>query len=418
MHKILTYLQWLPLLNKTLVKNDTLAGITAGILILPQAIAFATIAGLPPEYGLYTAIFPVIIAAIFGSSWHVLSGPNTALAVMMPFALTSYATMQTTQYISYAITLTLMVGLIQLLFALFRIGKLFIYFSHTVLLAITSSIGIIIILKQFTDLTGIEIDVFSMELFESFNIYTSMIGGISLLAGLLVKRYMPKLPYLIVAIFIGMILFYTLELFASSSAMHIKQLGAISLTSWSFSLPDIQSDNFLRAVWGLWPWAILMAMMGLIQSVLIAKSSAKRSGQTINMDREVVGQSVSNIAGSFLSCFPSAGSFNRSASNMEVGGQTPLVALVSALFLVLLVLVAEPFISDIPMAVMAGLLILVGMSMIKLGEIKAVILGEKRERMIFLTALFLTLFAGFSYGILFGLVLSTWTYFMIKRKKD
>lgn len=415
MYKILAYLPWVPLLNKEIVKNDTLAGITAGILILPQAIAFATIAGLPPEYGLYTAIFPVIIAAIFGSSWHVLSGPNTALAVMMPFALTPYAAMQTTQYISYAITLTLMVGIIQLLFALFRIGKLFIYFSHTVLLAITSSIGMIIILKQFPQLTGIEIDALSMDIFKSFNIYTFMIGGISLLSGLLVKRYLPKLPYLIVAIFTGMLFFYALDLLLPLSSMHIKQLGTISLSSWSFSLPDMQSDNFLKAVWGLWPWAILMAIMGLIQSVLIAKSSSKKSGQTINMDREVVGQSVSNITGSLLSCFPSAGSFNRSASNMEVGGQTPLVAVVSALFLLLLVMLAAPFISDIPVAVMAGLLVLVGMSMIKIGEIKAVMSGEKRERMIFVVALILTLFAGFSYGILFGLVLSFWDY--LRRKQ-
>ena len=142
------FMAWIPMLDKPTIHTDIVAGITAGVLILPQAIALATLAGMPPEYGLYTAIFPVIIVGFFGSSWLSLSGPNTALAVLTAMTIAPFANIGTVDYVQYAITLTFMAGVVQLAFGLTRLGVVFNYFSHTVMVALVTGVGIIIVVQQ------------------------------------------------------------------------------------------------------------------------------------------------------------------------------------------------------------------------------------------------------------------------------
>ena len=149
------FMNWIKLLDESTVRKDIIAGITAGILILPQAIALATLAGMPPEYGLYTSIFPVIIAALYGSSWHSMSGPNTALCILISATVANYATKSTVDWIQYTITLTFMAAVIQLFFGFFRLGVIFNYFSHTVMQALVAGVGITIILQQLGSFMGV-----------------------------------------------------------------------------------------------------------------------------------------------------------------------------------------------------------------------------------------------------------------------
>ena len=418
-HKLFPFLLWFSVLNKIVIKNDIVAGVVAGILILPQAIALATIAGMPPEYGLYTSIFPVIIAAFFGSSWHVLSGPNTAMVVMISMAVMPFASIQTPEYISYVITLTFMVGIIQMFFGFMKFGAVFAYFSHTVMVAIVTGVGIVIIVQQLGDFTGITMnrpEPLQDTIYQFFNslyltnIYALIISGATFISGYVVKKYIPKLPYLIVAVVVGMIVGFIIDFFIGLNNVGVYMLGHLSLSALPFSAPDFSPENFAEAAIGLIPASFVIAIMGLIQSTVIAKSMSIQSGQSIDMNQEVIGQGISNVAGSFLSCFPSAGSFNRSASNMEIGGKTPIVGIVSALFLGLLVFVASDILATMPIPVMAGVLVLVGMGLIKVNDIKKMLSVRGAGRIIFVLTLFVTLYSGLKYGVLVGAFFSIVVY--------
>jgi sulfate permease, SulP family len=424
--KFFPFLMWTPMLKeKGIIRNDILAGIVAGILILPQAIALATIAGMPPEYGLYTSIFPVIFTAMYGSSWHVLSGPNTAIVVMVSMAVAPLASIQTSEYIAYVITLTFMVGVVQMFFAYMKFGAAFAYFSHTVMVAIVTSVGFVIIIQQVGDFMGITINkpepiedtvrqlFFSIIGYgsESYvNWYAFTIGFSTFISGYLIKKFVPKIPYLIAAVAIGMIVGFILDLIVDLNTVDVYQLGNLSLSALPLSAPDFAPETFARAAVGLIPAAFIIAIIGLIQSTVIAKTMSVQSGQPIDMNQEVMGQGVSNVAGSFLSCFPSAGSFNRSASNMETGGKTPVVAIVSALFLAFLIFVAAPILAEMPLPVMAGVLVLVGMGLIKPKEIKQMLKVRGAGRWIFIITFASSIYGGLEYGVIIGAFFSIVAY--------
>lgn len=419
MNRLFPFLIWMPMLNRDIVRNDIIAGIVAGILILPQAIALATIAGMPPEYGLYTSIFPVIIAALFGSSWHVLSGPNTAIVVMISMAVMPFASVQTPEYIAYVITLTFMVGVIQMFFGFMKFGAVFAYFSHTVMVAIVTGVGIVIIVQQLGDFMGITVnkpEAIQDTLYQLAhslhlsNTYAIIISASTFLSGYLVKKYIPKLPYLIVAVVVGMVVGAVIDFFIGLNNVDVYMLGNLSLSALPFSAPDFSPENFAEAAIGLIPASFVIAIMGLIQSTVIAKSMSVHSGQSIDMNQEVIGQGISNVAGSFLSCFPSAGSFNRSASNIEMSGKTPLVSIVSAIVLGILIFAAAPLLARMPIPVMAGVLVLVGMGLIKINDIKKMLKVRGAGRIIFLLTLFVTLYSGLKYGVMVGAFFSIVVY--------
>ena len=413
------FLSWFALLNKKVIQNDIVAGVIAGILILPQAIALATIAGMPPEYGLYTSIFPVIVAAFYGSSWHVLSGPNTAMVVMISMAVVPFASIQTPEYIAYVITLTFMVGAFQMFFAFMKTGAAFAYFSHTVMVAIVTAVGVTIIVQQLGDFTGITVNKpepiedtlyqFGHSLY-LINWYAFAIAFSTFASGYLVKKYTPKIPYLIAAIFVGMLVGFIIDMTMGLNEVGVFMLGNLSLSALPLSAPDFSPETFSEAAIGLVPAAFIIAIMGLIQSTVIAKSMSVQSGQPLDMNQEVMGQGISNVVGSFLSCFPSAGSFNRSASNMEVGGKTPLVGIISAIFLGLLIFIAAPVLRTMPIPVMAGVLVLVGMGLIKSKDISKMLKVRGSGRLIFLVTLGVTLYGGLEFGVIIGAMFSIIAY--------
>jgi len=412
--RLLPFFEWLPLLNQKVIKADIVAGIIAGVLILPQSIALATIAGMPPEYGLYTSMFPVIIASLFGSSWHALSGPNTALVVMIAMAVGPYASIGTPDYIIYTLTLSFMVGCIQLTLALLRLGAIFNYFSHTAMVSLVTSVGVSIIVQQMGNFMGItmnmpeDIEDTLYQLWHSLylaNPYALLVGAVTLLSGVLCKRY-SRWPHLIVAVVVGMLSAVLLNFLFGSATTGIDRLGVLDLKLLPLSAPDFSPQNFAEAAEGLIPAAFLIATMGLIQSAVIARAMSVHSGQHLNMNQEIAGQGLSNIAGSFLSCFPSCGSFNRSASNLESGAVTPLAGVISAFALAALVLLAAPVIAELPIPVMASVLFLVGWGLIKLPDIKKLLSLRGESRMVFLLVLGTALYGGLQNGVFWGAFLS------------
>ncbi|WP_455365427.1 SulP family inorganic anion transporter [Kaarinaea lacus] len=412
-------MSWIKLLDESTVRKDIIAGITAGILILPQAIALATLAGMPPEYGLYTSIFPVIIAALYGSSWHSMSGPNTALCILISATVANYATKSTVDWIQYTITLTFMAAVIQLFFGFFRLGVIFNYFSHTVMQALVAGVGITIILQQLGSFMGVvmnlneDIDELLLQIIyvtEIANIYAVVVGLATVVSGLVIRKYYPRLPYLIIAIVVGMACGASIDVLFGSATAQLDKLGTMSLSTLPLSAPDFSPESFNEAAETLIPASFLVAFLGLMQSAVIARSMAVKSGQHVDINQEVIGQGLSNLIGSFLSCFASCSSFNRSASNLDAGAKTPLSAIISVLALAVLVVFAAPVISQMPNAVMAGILILVGLSLIKLDDIIKLLRVQGEARIIFTLTIMTTLIGGLDKAVLLGIVLSIIAY--------
>ena len=413
------FMAWFKVLNPQIIKTDIVAGIVAGILIVPQAVALATIAGMPPEYGLYTSIVPVVIAAFFGSSWQALSGPNTALVIMISMAIAPYASIGTADYIMYAVTLTFMVGAFQLAFAVFGLGGIFNYFSQTVMVALVTGVGLLIILQQVGNFMGIlmnvaeDVDFTVHQMIHNAylaNPFAVIVGSATLACGILVKKYFSKWPHHIVAIVFGTALAWVLDTIYGAAYTKIDKLGWMSLELLPLSAPDFSPTNFAEAAEGLIPASFLIATMGLIQSTVIARSMASKTGQHVSFNQEVAGQGLSNIVGSFFSCFPSCGSFNRSAANLEAGAHTPLAALVSAVVLAILVFTAGPLLAYMPISVMAAVLFMVGANLIKWQDIKLLLQMHGESRYIFILTLATTLYGGLQNGVFLGAFLSIAAY--------
>ena len=427
LHFLFPFLSWLPMVDGPTFRIDLLAGIAAGVLILPQAIALATLAELPPELGLYTAMFPVIIACLWGSSWHVLSGPNTAISVVIAMIISGYAGQGTPDFVMYAITMTFLVGVIQVLVGVLRLGVIFNYFSHTVMVALVTGVGMTIIVQQIGNFlgllmnTGETIDEMLYHMWFSIpraNIYATSLGVITVATGIVVKKYLPEWPYIIVAVVVGMIAGEVIDVLFPDDITRIDKLGYLSLSALPLSAPDFSPTNFYQAAEGLIMGSMMIAFLGLMQSAVIARAIAVKSGQHVNMNQEVTGQGLSNIVGSFLSCYPSCGSFNRSANNFETGARTPLAGIISALALGGLVYVAAPVIAQLPLAVMAGVLVLVGWGLGDMDYMKKVLLVRGEARVVFLLTLGSTLYGGLQNGVFIGIFLSIVTYLRAVSRPD
>jgi len=417
--RFLPFLSWTRLLDAKAIRVDIGAGIAAGILILPQAIALATMAGLPPEIGLYTSIYPVIVCALFGSSWHVLSGPNTSISVMIAAIISGYASIGTPDWIMYTLTMTFIAGVIQLLFGVLRLGVVFNYFSHTVMVAIVTGVGFIIIAQQLGNFLGLTMnphepieDTLYLLPFRLpvANGWSALLGSLTVATGVIVKRWFPRYPYIIVAVLVGMGSGWLLEFLLGSGNLNIDKLGYLSLAALPLSAPDFSPTNFYEAAEGLIMGGFMVAFLGLMQSAVIARSMAVKSGQHVDIDQEVIGQGLSNIVGSFLSCYPSCGSFNRSASNIEMGARTPLAGIVSAITLAVLVVFAGPVIAQMPLSVMAGVLFLVGAGLIKPKDIKTLLAMRGESRIVFLLVLGTTVYGGLQWGVMLGIAASVVIY--------
>jgi sulfate permease, SulP family len=415
--RLFPFLVWWPLLNRKNVKSDVIAGLTGAVVVLPQGVAFATIAGMPPEYGLYAGMVPAIIAALFGSSWHLVSGPTTAASIVLFSSLSVYAEPGSVEYVTLALTMTLMVGLIELGLGLARMGALVNFISHSVIVGFTAGAAILIASKQLKNFFGVEIprgghlhDVLISFWGEIAHIngYVTVVAAVTLLSGIAVKRWVPKLPYLIVAMVAGSLVSLLLNQIFGSEVTGIATVGALPS-----SLPPLSSPSFsLDTIKNLAPASLAVTLFALTEAVSIGRSLGARSGQRIDGNQEFIGQGLSNIAGSFFSGYVATGSFNRSGLNYQAGAQTPLAAMCAGLFLIVIVLLVAPLAAYLPNAAMAGILFLVAWGLIDFHEIGHVLKTSRRETGIMGVTFFGALFLELEFAIFAGVLLSLVLYLM------
>ncbi|MBI4983936.1 MAG: sulfate permease [Rhodocyclales bacterium] len=410
--KLFPFLRWWPLVNRRSLRDDLVAGITGALIVLPQGVAFATIAGLPPQYGLYAAMMPAVVGALWGSSWHLVSGPTTAISIAVFAALSHLAEPGSAQYINLVLTLTFLVGVFQLALGLARMGALVNFISHSVVIGFTAGAAVLIAASQVRNFFGIDIArgtpfyEIAHQLFVQFANINPYVLGVSLAtlgAGILTRRYLRKLPYMIVAMIVGGAAAAALNAVFGSD-VGIKTVGALPATLPPLSLPDFSLATLRQT---LAP-ALVITMLALTEAVSIARAIAVRSEQRIDGNQEFIGQGLSNIAGAFFSGYASSGSFNRSGVNYEAGAKTPLASIIASAALVLVLLLVAPLAAYLPTAAMAGILFLVAWGLIDFHHIHAIWHASKAESAILAATLIGTLFnleAGIFIGVLLSLLM-------------
>ena len=408
-------LRWWPLVNRDSLRADLVAGAVGGIVVLPQGIAFATLAGLPPEFGLYAAMVPAVVAALWGSSRHLVSGPTNAISLVVFATMTQLAAPGSAQYVGLVLALTFIVGLVQLAAGLARLGVLVTFVSHTVVVGFTAGAALLIFANQIGNFSGVRIPA-GASFFDTLHafgtrtdeieVYTVLVGAITLAAGIATRRWIPRFPYMIAAIVAGSVAGYLLNRWPSAGHAAIRTLGALPAALPSFTAPQLSFDT-LRDLAGA---AVAVAVLGLVEAVSIARSIAVKSGQRIDGDQELIGQGLANLIGSFFSAYPSSGSFNRSGANYEAGAKTPLAAVFAAGLLVLIVLAVAPLAAFIPVASMAAILFLVAWGLIDGHHIATIVRASRGETAVLAGTFLATLVMHLEMAVLVGIVLSLLLY--------
>ena len=403
----LPFLRWFNLVNGGTIRADIIAGLTGAVIVLPQGVAFAMIAGLPPEYGLYTAIIPPIIAALFGSSFHLISGPTTAISIVVFSTISPLAEPGSAQFITMVLTLTLIAGVFQFALGLARMGTLVNFVSHTVVVGFTAGAAILIATSQLKHFFGVEIGrgesfahtwVVLIQKIPESNLYVVAVAVTTLITAILFKKLMPRWPNMLLAMVVGAVL----ALVLGAEEHGISLVGELPGQLPPLSLPDF-SFATLRE---LAPGAFAVALLGLVEAVSIARSVASKSHQRIDGNQEFIGQGMANMVGSFFSSYASSGSFTRTGVNYTAGARTPMAAITAAVSLALILLLIAPLTAYLPIPAMAGILLLVAYNLIDWHHIHGIIHTSRAETAVLATTFFATLFLELEFAIYAGVMLS------------
>ena len=413
--RLLPFLAWWPRVTRTTLRADAGAALIGAIVVLPQGVAFATLAGLPPEYGLYCAMVPAVVAAFFGSSWHAVSGPTNAVSLYVFATLAPLAAPASPQYISLALTLALMSGVIMLAMGLLRLGRVVNFVSHGVVVGFTAGAAVLIVASQLRNFFGLELPASSAFLstlraflaqFLELKPWVVLVGGITLAAGVLARRYVRKVPFMIVALAAGGLAGYGINAWLGAGQSGIRTLGKLAGALPPLSAPDFSADT-LKTLMGI---AVGVTLLSLTEAMSIARAVALKSGQRIDANQEFVGQGLSNIAASFFSGYPSSASFNRSGLNYEAGARTPLAAALSAPLLIAVTFAVAPLLAHLPLAAMAALLFMVAWGLVDFASIRAILRASRSEAAVLVFTFASTLLMNLEVAILIGVTLSLLVY--------
>ncbi len=403
--------EWWPQIDRRTVRADLMAGLTGAIIVLPQGVAFAMIAGLPPEYGLYTAIVPAIIAAFFGSSFHLVSGPTTAISIVLFTTISPLAQAGSPTYIEMVLTITFLAGLFQLSLGAARLGAFVNFVSHSVVVGFTAGAAILIGTSQLSNFLGVPgskrhafIHIWAdlLQHVSDINLVVVAISITTLVIAILFKRFVPKLPGMLVAMVVGSIL----SLLMNGKVHGVRLVGSLPAHLPPFSLPDLSTAN----IRSLAPGALAVAMLGLAEAVSIARAVATRSHQRIDTNQEFIGQGLSNMVGSFFSSYASSGSFTRTGVNFDAGARTPLAAMFAALALLLILLLIAPLTAYLPIPAMAGVLLMVAWNLIDFHHITTIVRTSRQEAAVLAVTFLATLLVELEFAIYVGVMLSLLLY--------
>lgn len=363
-------------------RADLMAGLTGAIVVLPQGVAFATLAGMPPQYGLYSAMVPCVVGALFGSSRLMVTGPANAISLAVLGLIAPLASPETGHFVQLVITLSLMVGIWQLLLGLGGFGRLVSRVPHGVIVGFTAGAAVLIVNSQVSNLLGLDwargmsvwqtLEALPADL-RRVHTPNAIVAAATILGCVLARRWIRQVPHLLLGLTIGALVAGLLVLVSPSYAVQgVSELpGALP----PLSLPSVEFETFRLL---LVP-SIAMTLLALAEAISIGRALALKTGEHFDGNREIIGQGLANVSGSFFSSYPVSGSFNRSGVNLLSGARSRMAAVFAAVFLVLLLGVVGPLSDRVPLAAVAGVLLIVAAGLIDFREIRRVIAGSRRE---------------------------------------
>ena len=376
----LTRFKYLPLIGT--VKNykkgyftkDLIAALTVAVVAIPQSMAYALIAGVNPVYGLYTAIVSAILGSAFGSSKHLVTGPTNAICLIVAGSMRNYMGLDNAYQLLFL--MTFIVGALQIIFGVIKLGKVINFVSHTVIVGFTAGAGVLIALGQLSTLLSIPIKnsaempttmkfYYVITHLSQTNLYALGLGLMTIAIILICKRINNNLPGALIGIVIPVILII---------AFSLEQKGVKLTGNIPSSLPPFKMVQFsLSSIKDVFSGAVAISIIGLVEAISIAKSISSTSRQKIDANQEFIGQGIANVVSSFFQCFPGSGSFTRSAINYHNGAVSRFSGILSGVIVAIVLVFFAPFAKYIPNPCLAGVILVTAYNLIDKREIKKVI---------------------------------------------
>ncbi|WP_332695094.1 SulP family inorganic anion transporter [Halalkalibacter lacteus] len=405
MNKKYIPIQLVPHYNQQHFRSDVIAGLTLFVMLVPQSMAYAMLAGLPPVMGLYASTIPLLIYAFFASSRHLSVGPVAITSLLVFSGVSAYTEPGTTDYITTVLTLTIMVGAIQLLLGLFKAGFIVKFIPQSVMNGYISAAAIVIGMSQLTHLLGIEIGnylqvhlllVEVISKIEDIHFATVGVGIFSMIALLVIKKLNSKLPsaLLIVLASTAMVILFQLD------KGGVRIIGDVPQGFPSFVLPNLS----IQTIQMLFPMALTIALLGFMESLAIGKAVAAKEQYKIDPNQELRALGLTNMIGACFHSFPVNGSFSRTAVNHQTGGVTQITSIVSAIFVMITLLFFTSVFYYLPNAVLAAIIMVAVYRLIDLKEMRRLFSVKPLEGWIWVTTFFVTLFVGIQWGIIIGAI--------------
>ena len=407
---ILPILEWAPNYQRRWLKGDIGAGLTVGVMLIPQGMAYASIAGLPAVYGLYASIVPILIYAVLGTSRQLAVGPVAMVSLLTATAIGSIDGINLETYIAYAILLAFLVGAIQFLLGLFRLGFLVNFLSHPVVSGFTSAAALIIGLSQLKHLLGVEIPrshhIHEIILFAFDNL--NQINGIALLVGILgiliivfSKKINKSLPGQLFAVIFGILAVTLFGLGEGPNAISIVKEIPDSLPQ--FGIPDFKWEVIKLLV----PMALTISLISFMESIAVAKAiQTKHRDYNVVPNKELVALGLANVIGSFFQAYPTTGGFSRTAVNDQAGAKSGLASIISALLIIITLLILTPLFYNLPKTILASVIMVAVFGLIDFKEAIHLFKSNIIDFWMLIATFIATLSLGVEIGIGIGVVLS------------
>ena len=407
----LPFMSWIGELKKPgVMRADIIAGITVALVLVPQSMAYAQLAGLPAYYGLYASFLPGIIAALFGSSRQLATGPVAVVSLMTASALEPIAGANQELYIAYAVMLALMVGVFQLSLGLLRLGVLVNFLSHPVVIGFTNAAAIIIGTSQLGKLFGVSVEkaehtyetVFNtlVEATRSTHMETLLMAILALGIMIVLKRFLPKVPNVLTAVAVTTVISWQIGF----EAMGGKVVGSIPVGLPPMAIPELDFQVMTQ----LLSVAVVVSIIGFMEAISIAKAMTARTRQRLDANQELVGQGLGNIMSSFSSGYAVSGSFSRSAVNISAGAITGFSAVVTGIVVGITLIALTPLLYYLPQATLAGVIIMAVINLVKIDPIRHAWKVQRHDAVVAVITFFLTLVWAphLDKGIMVGVMLS------------
>lgn len=406
--RLIPALQWLRTYNQHQFQGDLSAGLTVGVMLIPQGMAYAMIAGLPPIYGLYASTLPLIIYALLGTSRQLAVGPVAMVSLLTAAGVASLAETNTETYLQLAITLALMVGTIQFLLGVFRLGFLVNFLSHPVVSGFTSAAALIIGFSQLKHLTGIplpgtqqvhEILFSAIKHIREVQMPTLFLGLAGILLILIARRIDKRIPAPLLAVIVGI------------GAVHVfglESLGVQIVGQIPSGLPHFSVLHFDGAtVSALLGTAMAISLVSFMESIAVAKAiQSRHKDYTLDANQELIALGTANLGGAFFQSYPVTGGFSRTAVNDQAGAKTGMASMISAVLIILTLLFLTPLFHNLPNAILASVIMVAVFGLIDYREAIHLWKTDRSDFWMLLVTFIATLLLGIEEGIGIGVILS------------